>query len=140
MPETITKYNFEVQRIPVKRYSKIRKAPDYHCIQLIRFEFDLNLLIRVKVNSEYESPKSFNLAKCTENEDEPQIYDLTGVIVHNGTTEGGHYTSYILVDGVWTCFNYHNVSTVTKAEFRKNSIGSTGPTSWPLLFYTKHGI
>lgn len=37
--------------------------------------------------------------------DEPYKYNLRGAVIHSGTSEGGHYYSFINSKDQWYCFN-----------------------------------
>ena len=37
--------------------------------------------------------------------DEPFDYFLRGTVIHSGTSEGGHYYSFINSKDKWYCFN-----------------------------------
>jgi ubiquitin C-terminal hydrolase len=39
-------------------------------------------------------------------------YKLYGIVKHIGKYEGGHYVSFICIDGIWYKFNDHAASTV----------------------------
>eukprot|EP01124_Arcella_intermedia_P033442 TRINITY_DN8023_c0_g3_i1.p1 TRINITY_DN8023_c0_g3~~TRINITY_DN8023_c0_g3_i1.p1 ORF type:complete len:1561 (-),score=330.00 TRINITY_DN8023_c0_g3_i1:24-4004(-) len=88
----------------------IGSLPNYLFIHLKRFEFDFDLMRRAKVNQYCEFPTKLNLEPYTveglarkekAEPTEPKYplshydYDLTGILVHNGTTESGHYYSFI---------------------------------------------
>ena len=93
----------------VKR-SCVNSLPDNLIIHNKRFEFDLELLKRVKVNDYCEFPFTLDMKPYTKEglaakEDPTQQvqfkpdsyyqYRLSGVLVHSGTAESGHYYSYI---------------------------------------------
>jgi ubiquitin C-terminal hydrolase len=45
------------------------------------------------------------LRQLTEQQGNPEIYDLTGVVLHTGTALGGHYTSCLRINEKWYAFN-----------------------------------
>jgi hypothetical protein len=83
--------------IDVQAFIRVSKLPDFLVVQLKRFEYDLNARSRTKVNEKFEFPKKLNARQFME-EGAPEIYQLTGVILHTGTALGGHYASYIRIE------------------------------------------
>jgi ubiquitin C-terminal hydrolase len=94
----------------------IKSLPNNLIIHLKRFEFDLELMRRTKVNEYCEFPLKLNLepytfegltrreaiAKSKDTKMFPPMhpleyydYELTGILVHTGTAESGHYYSFI---------------------------------------------
>jgi ubiquitin carboxyl-terminal hydrolase 34 len=94
----------------------IKSLPNNLIIHLKRFEFDLELMRRTKVNEYCEFPLKLNLepytlegitrrealAKSKDQQMLPPVrplehydYELTGILVHTGTAESGHYYSFI---------------------------------------------
>lgn len=71
-------------------------------LQLKRFDFDLTTYQRNKINDKFEFPPFIDMAAYSydhlNNPEKPleeDVFDLVGVLVHNGTAEAGHYYSYI---------------------------------------------
>lgn len=80
----------------------LKEIPDHLIFHLKRFEFDLNTMVRSKINDAFEFPECIDMrpytiqyicdsSPCTT----PDTFQLVGVLVHNGTAESGHYYSYI---------------------------------------------
>lgn len=146
--ETVTGYNAESlgKKIDVLRYSRVHKAPKHLVLQLKRFEYDMATWTRYKVNDKFEFPMKFDLAKLMEDETEPHEYSLTGVVIHNGTAQGGHYTSYIRKGpNKWYLFNDASVTEANDSQVHDESVGGKKsysdydehlPSAY-LLFYTK---
>ena len=57
-------------------------------------------------------------------EDEDYSYELKGIVNHYGNAIGGHYYSYIKVDGEWKEFNDSFVKDFNICEIEKNCFGS----------------
>ncbi len=89
-------------------------------IHLKRFEFDMTTMLRYKVNDYCEFPMRLDLRPWTEeglSSEEPKedprestayLYDLVGVLIHSGSSEAGHYYSFIKERGnseAWYEFN-----------------------------------
>lgn len=93
------------RKIKALKRCLIKKLPNTLIVTLKRFEFDFNSMQKVKVNDYFEFPRSINMKKWTKdgqneselnNEDDKNyLYELVGVLVHSGTSEAGHYYSYI---------------------------------------------
>lgn len=94
--------------------SCLKTLPNYLLIHLKRFEFDYEKMKNFKVNDSCEFPFLLNVepytaeglarrdAQLSGNEPAPMIhplsyydYELTGIVVHIGTTDSGHYISFI---------------------------------------------
>ena len=83
----------------------IEYLPNRLIIHLKRFEYDLELMRRVKLNDYYQFPFYLNLQKYTKehlDEKKHEIkeqsyyeYELVGILVHSGTADSGHYYSFI---------------------------------------------
>ena len=80
------------------------KTPNILIFTLKRFEFDMESMLRYKLNDYFEFPLDLDLQKYTStylknNEDQSSEYKyrLCGILVHSGMAESGHYYSYIKV-------------------------------------------
>jgi len=69
---------------------------------LKRFDFDLTTFQRSKINDHFEFPTEINMTPYTleqlsnpNAQQEADMFELVGVLVHSGTAETGHYYSYI---------------------------------------------
>nr|CAG8463916.1 13478_t:CDS:10 [Entrophospora candida] len=102
----------------IKR-SCIKKLPKNLIMHLKRFDFDMELLKRVKINEYFEFPNRINMEPYTldylirkelgggagvgvqediksDKQNKSQFeYELVGVLVHTGTADSGHYYSFI---------------------------------------------
>src|ERR1043166_9554638 len=102
-------YNFSL----IFYRSCIKKLPKNLIINLKRFDFDMELLKRVKINEYFEFPTNINMEPYTLDylirKESGQLeemkfdvanksqfeYELVGVLVHTGTADSGHYYSFI---------------------------------------------
>ncbi|KAK7181105.1 ubiquitin carboxyl-terminal hydrolase, partial [Paraphaeosphaeria sporulosa] len=80
----------------------LKDVPDNLIFHLKRFDFDLVELRRAKINDQFEFPAVIDVSpfKIDHLSDpskprEEDIFELVGVLVHQGTSENGHYYSYI---------------------------------------------
>ena len=89
----------------VKR-TLVSRLPNHLVIHLKRFDFDLELLRKVKITDHCSFPSTLNMYSYTKHAHQPQPrdapdaadfeYELVGVLVHYGTTaDSGHYYSFI---------------------------------------------
>jgi ubiquitin carboxyl-terminal hydrolase 34 len=69
---------------------------------LKRFEFNLRMMQRSKINDYFSFPEKIDMRPYTVEHlmDSPEecpedVFELVGVLVHSGTAESGHYYSYI---------------------------------------------
>lgn len=91
----------------------IQTLPDNLIVHIKRFEFDVEQLKRIKLNDYFEFPFTLNmepytkegLARKEKHSEEglpthpPEYYqyELSGILVHTGTADSGHYYSFIRV-------------------------------------------
>jgi ubiquitin C-terminal hydrolase len=150
--ETVSGYRVESlgRTIDILRFSKVRKVPDYLIIQLKRFEWDLNTFRRTKLSSRFEFQKDFDLAPLLEQENQHQHFSLTGIVLHNGTALGGHYTSCVKINGKWFLFDDANITETSESSVMNDFYGGLAYQSFGdfedhrpsayLLFYTKSDL
>jgi len=142
--------------------------PNVLMIHLKRFDFDLELLRKIKVNDHCEFPSELNMKQYTrealeerEENMKPDAYyeyELVGILVHTGTADSGHYYSYIKErfpkcgrkSCEWFHFNDEQVSqfdpaTIPEATFGGMPTGSrwdsqqrNGSQSWSAKPYSAY--
>lgn len=136
----------------VKR-SCLKDVPDNLIFNLKRFDYDILTGLRTKLNDQFQFPDSLDIAPYTlkhlsnpEEEMEPDIFELTGIIVHSGTAETGHYYSYIRqrpssqgTAHSWIQFNDQEVTTFDPNTIHDNCFGGFDAT-WSTLpkFYNAY--
>ena len=104
------------QKVKVKKRDLFGKLPKTLMFHLKRFEMDNNGNL-TKLNSRFEFPLILDMAPyLKENNDLSEEkrgskveYRLTGIIMHLGTLQSGHYYSYIFYEKNWYEFNDSNV-------------------------------
>ena len=87
----------------------IRKYPPILTLSLSRFDFDLEKLQRVKIDSKFTFGLELDVSTFSEKPDayvseDERVYELCAVIIHKGDAFGGHYKAYIrdnLKEGDW---------------------------------------
>ncbi|KAG7380889.1 Ubiquitin carboxyl-terminal hydrolase 34 [Phytophthora pseudosyringae] len=86
----------------------IKTLPQTLVCHLKRFEFDYDTMEKVKINDYLEFPMELDMfpytsealaatdgAKTDSKTERVMMYDLVGVVVHSGTSDTGHYYSFI---------------------------------------------
>ncbi|OWZ19038.1 Ubiquitin-specific protease [Phytophthora megakarya] len=83
----------------------IKKLPQTLVCHLKRFEFDYDTMEKMKINDFLEFPMEIDMFPYTSEAlaaannagktDKSILYDLVGVVVHSGTSDTGHYYSFI---------------------------------------------
>ncbi len=123
----------------------IRALPPTLFIHLKRFEFNFDTMTKQKLNTRCEFPMTLDLLEFTEqglaaaegtplppSECQPAssfVYDLVGVVVHTGTSEQGHYFSYIresapdATQSRWLEFNDQSVTPFNVARLEAECFG-----------------
>lgn len=104
-------------KIVAKKSTWLSKdLPKTLVVMLKRFEYDMRNYTRYKLNDFFEFPLDLNLQKHVKSgtlsesievlgDGALYSYKLKGVLVHSGSSEFGHYYSYICVNGKWMEFN-----------------------------------
>jgi ubiquitin C-terminal hydrolase len=106
------------KRVTVIKKYQLKVLPECLVLTLNRFEFDLGKMMRKKLNNHFEFPEKFDFGFLEEG-DEAKLrdlgqYRLTGVVVHSGIADAGHYWSYVFREGKWFEFNDANVTVKTE--------------------------
>lgn len=89
----------------------LKKLPDHLIVVLKRFDFDFDLMMKAKINDRCEFPFKLDLQQYSqqglkrqegragpEDEEYPASYyeyKLSGVVIHMGSADSGHYYSFI---------------------------------------------
>ncbi len=150
MMEGDNSYNCERcdKKVSALKRQSFKKLPRVLVLVLKRFEYDYETMQKNKINDYCEFPLELNMEKYTQeylmktnNEklnDEGDknttrnalnteyLYDLTGVIIHTGTTERGHYYSFVKKENSqWLEFNDTNVSPFNIDDMEDEAFGGT---------------
>jgi hypothetical protein len=91
------------EKIDAYKLRTITQPPNVLYCKLNRVTFEDDAPI--KNNAGFEFPMQIDIGPNTPNPDTPLPYDLTGLIVHSGGANSGHYISYAKSDGQWFEFN-----------------------------------
>ena len=135
----------------------LKSLPNTLVICLKRFEFDYETMLKFKLNKYFEFPFELNMKDyMIENHTEKSTeYDLTGIVVHNGVSDFGHYYDLIKSpdDNKWYKFNDESVSEFIEEDIANEAYGNKniddddedvysdkekgGKKNAYILFYTK---
>ncbi|KAK3340714.1 hypothetical protein B0H65DRAFT_268095 [Neurospora tetraspora] len=116
----------------------LKDIPDNLIFHLKRFDFNLRTLQRSKINDFFSFPDKIDMCPYTmehlKNPDEDQqedVFELVGVLVHSGTAESGHYYSYIRErpsrseQPVWVEYNDDSVTSFDPSQLENACFGGT---------------
>jgi len=119
----------------------ISTLPNTLILHLKRFEFDLEIMRKVKVNDCCEFPMELDMSLYTKEFIEARHEDVTkkqalgyyqfnlkGVLVHTGTADSGHYYSFIKErhkGEEWYCFNDGSVTPFDPSTMPSTCFGGT---------------
>ena len=105
----------------------VKSLPNILVISFKRFEFDYETMLKSKLNKYFEFPFQLNMKdymmeshteECTE-------YDLTGIVIHNGVSEFGHYYDLIKgPDNKWYKFNDENITNFKEEDIPNEAFGN----------------
>jgi hypothetical protein len=118
-------YCYNDQKSDAVKFCRIQRAPPVLVLQLARFEFAVKARDRVKIHDRYEFSMQLNLGPYMVDPVVSLQYELSGVVLHNGTAKHGHYTSLVLIDGAWIAFNDMEVSEIKDGQFEELAFGKT---------------
>ena len=104
----------------------LKSLPNILFIALKRFEFDYDSMIRIKLNNYFQFPFELNMKNylIEENNEINTEYELTGITIHDGTADFGHYYDLIKApDENWYKFNDTRVKIFDKEDIPKEAFG-----------------
>ena len=131
----------------------LRQVPDNLIFNLKRFDFDIMTGTRCKLNDLFAFPDELDMAPYTleylSSPDEPvsaDVFELTGIIVHSGTADSGHYFSYIRQRPSgkdkahsWVTFNDSDVTPFDPAHIQDYCFGGVDNNCYGLAkFYNAY--
>ena len=97
-----------------------KSLPNILVIALKRFEFDYDTMYKIKVNDYFEFPFELDMNDylVEENTEKNTIYELTGITIHDGVADFGHYYDLIKDSNN----NWYKFNDITVREFSKENI------------------
>lgn len=72
--------------------------------------------MKVKVHTKLQFDQTLDLHSYFSSSTQPALYKLKGVVIHAGTSEGGHYYSLIKHEEKWYKFNDQSVTLFNEAD------------------------
>lgn len=118
------KFNDTEGVIEANQVTRFHNMKSQFILQLKRFKYNYNSQKREKINSRVNFTETINFYG--------KKYILNGFIMHQGSSQSGHYYSYIKNGNIWVCYNDSDVKTVDNPI----ELGfGNGNSSAYLLFY-----
>uniref|UniRef100_A0ACD5TMI5 Uncharacterized protein n=1 Tax=Avena sativa TaxID=4498 RepID=A0ACD5TMI5_AVESA len=118
-------------RVNMEKQFKVEQAPEVLVIQLKRFQNLGSDISKIQAMVEYQSELDLN-PFMSSTEDNPQNYDLYGVVEHLGVPSNGHYICFIRPsESDWFLFDDSKVMKISKDRALESQAY--------LLFYVKQG-
>jgi ubiquitin C-terminal hydrolase len=155
--ETLDDYKIPEQgRQQVEKVISIRQLPNTLCLHLKRFQFDMESGSMTKIGNPFDFPVELDMspyldkhktveAAAVEQQKQQQLkYDLSAVIIHDGTVDIGHYYCYVKHSKKqWLKINDNIVETIPFSKMKEDAIGlrasyggNTASRNAYLLLYT----
>lgn len=118
---------------------KIKKLPEVLVINFKRFKYDEKVDKLVKLFESISYPFKLRLFNTTENQEEFNLYELYGLVIHIGAgPTHGHYVSLCKVKpGLWLLFDDETVELVEDSYVMRFFGNGPGLASAYILFYNK---
>ncbi|XP_065839535.1 ubiquitin carboxyl-terminal hydrolase 40-like [Oscarella lobularis] len=112
------------RKVDATKGCRLKTVPDILAFALLRFQYDFRKGERYKVVSRHSFPIELDMNPYCDGDEsiENNVYELYSVVVHRGSTHGGHYFAYIRdVDclGTWTHPDDVDVEVVTTSPSGK---------------------
>ncbi|GAB1603571.1 ubiquitin carboxyl-terminal hydrolase 40-like [Argonauta hians] len=91
--------------VVAKKGAKLRSLPPIMSFSLLRFSYDFVKMQRFKETGKFTFPKLIDMSVFVDSPspDDHSEYELFSLVIHRGSTYGGHYHAYIKdIDGLGT--------------------------------------
>ena len=138
------------KKVRAEKKISIKDLPKYFVFVLNRFEFDYDKMIRNKINNYCELPKIIDMTSFYDGVevDSDLTFELSGMIIHEGNSEFGHYYSIIKDDELnkWIKFNDEQILEFDEEKLEEEAFGNieeNGPVDTPsayVVFYHRNGV
>ena len=114
---------------------KIKNLPNILVISLKRFDYDYRTMTKFKLNNYFEFPPELDMSEYIINSNnnknniennisEKNIYELTGITIHYGVSDYGHYYDLIKAsNNKWYVFNDTNIKEFPENDIPKEAFG-----------------
>jgi hypothetical protein len=118
------------QRLDAKRTVQFTEAPQFLVLHLKRFEFELRTFQRYKIDKHFDLKLELNFAGVQ--------FHLTGMVLHRGSVDYGHYVSTIRDGDKWILMDDSSVAELSDSEAYARAVGGTvGDWSAYILFFSR---
>jgi ubiquitin C-terminal hydrolase len=117
----------------------ITGLPNFLFVTLKRFAYNYETRTRVKLSTPFDFPFDLDLTQhCVPPETDAK-YHITGIIVHSGSAEAGHYISLVTTGTGWCLINDGMVEQISVEQVRALASGRRDVnSSATVLVYTRH--
>ena len=138
------------RKVTAEKTQLFRKLPEVLMFALRRFEYSVELGRRKKINDYFEFEEEIDMKEYLAPDlksisslpkKSVSVYQLTGIIIHIGEAEAGHYVALTKSGDLWLQMNDVQVTPLTLQERKQMAVGGQdGPfaqTSAYILLYQK---
>jgi hypothetical protein len=115
---------------------RIEAAPSVLVINLRRITYSNTTNRQEKITARISFPGELDISCFLTNSSAE--YKLSGVVIHSGSAQGGHYQLLMVFNGQYCLFNDASVSQVNKATLELYGFGDRDSSAY-LLFYVRKG-
>ena len=119
----------KIKRVCHKKI-KLKTLPNILVISLKRFDYDYKTMTKFKLNNYFEFPFELNMSEFLINKNESEeknknnLYELTGITIHYGVSDYGHYYDLIKAsNNKWYKFNDTNITDFSENDIPKEAFG-----------------
>ncbi len=108
------------------KQTKFKSLPNVLIFHLKRFDFNMQTMQRSKIHDFFEFPLSLDMSPYL-SEPAASQYELSGILVHMGTSDSGHYYSYIRDRHThqWFQFNDSHIEHFDPSHIQRATFGGT---------------
>ena len=135
------------KKVRAEKKITVKELPQCFVFVLNRFEYDYDRMVRNKINNYCELPDKIDMTSYYDGVevDKDLHFDLTGMIIHQGSSEIGHYYSIIkdLELKKWLVLNDEMIYEIDEDYMKEQAFGNfenNGPPDNPsayVLFYQR---
>ena len=124
----------KIKRVCHKKLG-IKTLPNILVISLKRFDYNYTTMTKFKLNNYFEFPFELDISEFiinnnnndmenSENCNENNVYELTGITIHYGVSDYGHYYDLIKAsNNKWYKFNDTQISEINRSEIPREAFG-----------------
>ena len=115
---------------------KIKNLPNILVISLKRFDYDYRTMTKFKLNNYFEFPFELDISEFiinnnknndienSESSNRNNVYELTGITIHYGISDFGHYYDLIkAANNKWYKFNDTQISEINESDIPREAFG-----------------